>query len=87
MKKVICLYNGLSEGYNAKLMTYGNRLTIGKIYNVIRTIGNKKSPAGIEIEDNLGTPGTYVLEDTDGRKWFEDATSHIRDQKLKELGI
>ena len=82
MKKVICLHNGLSASNPD-----GNRLTIGKIYNVIRTIGNKKSPVGIEIEDNLGTPGTYVLEDTYGRKWFEDATPYIRDQKLKELGI
>ena len=79
MKYVKCLYNGLSAN------PYGNRLTIGKIYNVTRIIGNKECPSGIEIEDNLGTPGTYVLEDTDGRKWFEDATPHIREEKINQI--
>lgn len=80
MKKVICLHNGLPASN-----PYGNRLTIGKIYNVIRIIGNKKSPVGIEIEDNLGTPGTYILEDKDGRKWFEDATPYIREEKINQI--
>lgn len=82
MKYVKCLYNGLSASNPD-----GNRLTIGKIYDVIRTIGDRNYPVGIEIKDNLGTPGTYVFKNPNGEEWFEDATSYIRDKKLNDLGI
>jgi hypothetical protein len=80
MKKVICLYNGITASN-----TDGIRLTIGKIYDVTRIIGDRNSPVGIEIIDNVGTIGTYVLEDTTGKRWFEDATSYIREDKLNDI--
>lgn len=80
MKKVICLYNGLHS------INVGNRLTIGKIYDVVRIIGDVKCPVGVEIIDNLGTPGTYVF-DWNGQECFKDATDYIRDRKLNDLGI
>jgi hypothetical protein len=82
MKKVVCLYNGISASN-----TDGTRLTIGKIYDVTRIIGDRNSPVGIEIIDNVGTIGTYVFQDHTGKRWFADATPYIREDKLNKLGI
>jgi hypothetical protein len=75
MKKVICVYDGIELGH-------GIRLTIGKIYEVNELINDNI----VVITDNLGDQANYVMI-SDNKVWFEDATSYIRDQKLKELGI
>lgn len=74
MKKVICVYNGIELGR-------GKRLTIGKIYDVIEFIRDNL----IVIKDDQGDEANYIM--VEDKVWFEDATSYIRDQKLKELGI
>ena len=74
MKKVICVYNGIEPGR-------GKRLTIGKIYDVIEFIRDNL----IVIKDDQGDEANYIM--VEDKVWFEDATSYIRDQKLKELGI
>lgn len=56
-------------------------LTKGKIYEVIYF-----QPEWVRIANDDGNEGFYYLKDTDGI-WFVDATPHIREQKLKQLGI
>lgn len=72
MKKVICIYNGIEIGH-------GERLTIGKIYDVISSVDNF-----ICIKDNKGDNSNYVMISGD-KVWFEDATSYIREDKLNEI--
>lgn len=66
MKSVICVYDGVELGH-------GERLTIGKIYDVISSVDNF-----IFIKDNKGDESNYVMI-SDDKVWFEDATPYIRD--------
>lgn len=77
MKKVICVYNGISKGKKSI------RLTIGKIYDVINIVDDDGI---ITIIDNVGDEITYYLTSF-GTTWFEDASPYLREDKFNELGI
>lgn len=88
MKSVICVYNGVELGH-------GERLTVGKIYDVISVgdlprgnpfLKNRSAGNFICIKDNKGDVSSYVMI-SDDKVWFEDATPYIREDKLNELGI
>ena len=71
----MCVYDGMDGKYS-------NRLTIGKIYEVLEM----PSHDIIFIKDDVGDEVTYVMI-SDDKVWFEDATAYTREEKLKELGI
>lgn len=80
MKYVKCVYDG-----GATI-----RLTIGKIYEVLKFSDNGYSPV-IKIEDNTGDIVSYSMYNqnvTDQHKlhhWFIDATPEIREQKINSI--
>ena len=75
MKSVICVYDGMDGEFS-------NRLTIGKIYEVLVM----PSHDIIFIKDDIGDEATYVMI-SDDKVWFEDATPYTREEKLNKLGI
>ena len=66
----------------------GHGVTYGKIYKV-RNYYDWNVQKYIELIDDDGRITTYDMfpSHPNDRLWFEDATAHIRDNKLKELGI
>jgi len=80
MKYVKCVYDG-----GATI-----RLTIGKIYEVLKFSDNGYSPV-IKIEDNTGDIVSYSMYNqdvTDQHKlhhWFIDAIPEIREQKINSI--
>jgi hypothetical protein len=75
MKSVMCVYDGMDGKHS-------NRLTIGKIYEVIELLNDNI----IVITDNIGDQANYVMISGE-HVWFKDATAYTREEKLKELGI
>ena len=71
----MCVYDGMDGKHS-------NRLTIGKIYEVIELINDNI----VVITDNLGDQANYVMI-SDTKVWFEDATPYIREENLNKLGI
>lgn len=89
MKKVICVYDGITDEDEVSI-----RLTIGKIYDVIEMridisgtiIDGPILGIYITIKDNIGDKVTYLM-DNGNQTWFKDATPYLREDKLKQLGI
>ncbi len=75
MKSVMCVYDGMDGKHS-------NRLTIGKIYEVLEM----PSHDIIFIKDDIGDEVSYVMVSGE-HVWFKDATAYTREEKLKELGI
>ena len=83
MKYVKCVYDG-----GATI-----RLTIGKIYEVLKFSDNGYSPV-IKIEDNTGDIVSYSMYNQDVtdpikvnqlHHWFIDAIPEIREQKINSI--
>ena len=71
----MCVYDGMDGKHS-------NRLTIGKIYEVLEM----PSHDIIFIKDDIGDEVSYVMVSGE-HVWFKDATAYTREEKLKELGI
>ena len=71
----MCVYDGMDGKHS-------NRLTIGKIYEVLEI----PSHDIIFIKDDIGDEVRYVMVSGE-HTWFKDATAYTREEKLKELGI
>lgn len=80
MKKVICVYDGITDEDEVSI-----RLKIGKIYDVLK-MESSISGTFITIKDNIGDEVTYLMHNGN-KTWFEDATPYLREDKLKQLGI
>jgi hypothetical protein len=79
MKSVICVYDGMDGKHS-------NRLTIGKIYEVLEFKIDPLERHFIIITDNVGDRTNYFMI-SDDKVWFEDATPYIREETLNKLGI
>ena len=71
----MCVYDGMDGEFST-------RLTIGKIYEVLKMPNH----AIVFIKDDVGDKATYALI-SDDKVWFEDATPYIREETLNKLGI
>ena len=71
----MCVYNGMNDKHS-------NRLTIGKIYEVLEM----PSQDIIFIKDDVGDEVSYVMISGE-HVWFKDATPYIREETLNKLGI
>lgn len=75
MKWVKCLYNGSSGD---------NDLTVGKIYKVLNHFPGSVWDERVEIIKDNRVVNDFYLLDTDGR-WFEDADTEVRDNKINQI--
>lgn len=76
MKWAKCIYNTIYlQNHNVQ----SNRLTVGKIYEVLEYNYSKYNESIIVINDKHERSLYYTIG------WFEDATSEVRDNKLNKI--
>jgi hypothetical protein len=80
MMYVKCVYDGCDGDVS-------RRLCIGRIYKVLNitdSTDNGLSPI-VNIIDDLGHDSSYIMTGSEGKIWFIDATSDIREEKLNKI--